>query len=131
MGSDWNAKLCDFGLTESMEKTHLSRRETEGGSPRYMAPEVFDPRYKLTEKLDIWALGCLIVEVLVDRMPHEDCSTIQQVAAKVLVKQLPPFDESWANGITPEVVGLVTPCFTRKSEMRPSAAELLSGLARV
>merc|ERR1711862_882747 len=78
LDQDLCAKLCDFGLAESMEKTHLSRRESEGGSPRYMAPEVFDARSKLTEKLDIWALGCLAIEIIVGRVPHEDCTTIQQ-----------------------------------------------------
>ena len=50
MDYDLNAKLCDFGLTQSMEKTHISRRDNEGGSPRYMAPELFDSRGKITEK---------------------------------------------------------------------------------
>merc|ERR1719343_1078022 len=89
LDAELNAKLCDFGLTESMEKTHISRRETEGGSPRYMAPEVFDARSKLTEKLEIWGLGCLAVEVLTNRIPHDDCSTIQQVAGKLLIRSEP------------------------------------------
>ena len=36
--------------------------DAEFAGHRYMAPELFDGRSKLTEKLDIWALGCLIVE---------------------------------------------------------------------
>lgn len=131
LDGDWNAQLCDFGLTESMDKTHISRREAEGGSPRYMAPEVFDPRNKLTEKLDVWALGCLIIEVAVGRVPHEDCSTIQQVAAKLLVKQLGPFDGGWSIGVDPEVQSLVTPCFQRDAALRPSAQALHDGLSRL
>merc|ERR1719326_2068787 len=63
MDFEFNTKLCDFGLTQSMEKTHITRRENEGGSPRYMAPELFDSGGKITEKLDIWALGCLTLEI--------------------------------------------------------------------
>merc|ERR1712125_220313 len=113
MGADCNAKLCDFGLAEPMEKTHLSRRESEGGSPRYMAPEVFDARSKLTEKLDVWALGCLGIEIIVERLPHEDCTTIQQVAAKLLVRQEGPFEDGWAERVNPEVQRLFDPCFIR------------------
>merc|ERR1711920_997137 len=111
MGADLCAKLCDFGLTESMNKTHISRKESEGGSPRYMAPEGFDARHKLTEKIDIWSLGCLIVEVLVERLPHEDCTTIQQVAAKLLVQRRGPYDDAWGDKLHPEVVRLVDSSF--------------------
>jgi len=131
LDAELSAKLCDFGLTEPMEKTHISRRETEGGSPRYMAPEVFDARSKLTEKLDIWALGCLVVEVLKVVVPHEECTTIQQVAAKLLVQRLPPFEESWAVGVHPEVHGLVSACFLRKMALRPSAATMLETVGRL
>ncbi|KAF4702581.1 Mitogen-activated protein kinase kinase kinase 7, partial [Perkinsus olseni] len=42
---EMNAKLCDFGLTEPMEFTHITRK-SNGGSPRYMAPELFDERLR-------------------------------------------------------------------------------------
>lgn len=131
LNASYDAKLCDFGLTESMEKTHISRRESEAGSPRYMAPEVFDSRCKLTEKIDVWALGCLIAEVLLDRVPHVDCSTIQQVAAKLLVHMGTPYEEHWADHVRPEVISLVNPCFLRKPDLRPSAQTLLDGMMRL
>merc|ERR1712083_895597 len=88
-----NAKLCDFGLTQSMEKTHISRRDNEGGSPRYMAPELFDSKGKITEKVDIWAIGALVLEVFTGRLPHEECSTLQQVMTKTLVSKEGPFTD--------------------------------------
>jgi len=129
LDADMNAKLCDFGLTESMEKTHLSRRDSEGGSPRYMAPEVFDARCKLTEKLDVWALGCLVVEVITSRVPHEDCTTIQQVAAKLLVRQEKPFEDSWGDGVRPDVRRLVAQCFQRDPSTRSTSQGLFEGLS--
>lgn len=125
---EFNAKLCDFGLTEPMEKTHISRKETEGGSPRYMAPEVFDARSKLTEKLDIWSLACLIVEILKGMEPHADCTSISQLATKLLVQKLPPFEDSSYEGVHSDVESLVKSCFVRKMADRPSAATLLSAL---
>ncbi len=32
----FNAKLCDFGLTQSMEKTHLTRKDQEGGKSMHL-----------------------------------------------------------------------------------------------
>lgn len=40
-----NIKICDFGLSESMERTHITKKNN-GGSPRYMAPELFDGKKK-------------------------------------------------------------------------------------
>lgn len=131
LDASMGAKLCDFGLTESMEKTHLSRRDTEGGSPRYMSPEVFDARSKLTEKLDVWALGCLIIEIISDRLPHDDCTSIQQVAAKLLVRHLPPFDDEWETGVNPELPPLVNPCFSWEPSSRPCATSLFQSLTAV
>lgn len=123
------AKICDFGLTESMEKTHLSRREAEAGSPRYMAPEVFDARSRLSEKLDVWALACLVVEILLSRLPHEDCSTLQQIAVKLLIHFKPPYEDSWSDGFRPELPQVLQPCFRHDPEQRPSSASLLEGLS--
>merc|ERR1712190_96328 len=128
LDGDCCAKLCDFGLTESMDKTHMSRREAEGGSPRYMAPEVFDARHKLTEKIDVWALGCLIAEILTSAVPHRDCTTIQQVAAKLLVRREAPFQESWAEHLHTEVWSIVDPCFAFAPDKRPSAQALYDSL---
>eukprot|EP00929_Paragymnodinium_shiwhaense_P072184 TRINITY_DN36636_c0_g1_i1.p1 TRINITY_DN36636_c0_g1~~TRINITY_DN36636_c0_g1_i1.p1 ORF type:complete len:396 (+),score=73.22 TRINITY_DN36636_c0_g1_i1:129-1316(+) len=123
LDQELNAKLCDFGLTECMERTHISRREAETGSPRYMAPEMFDAScYKLTEKLDIWALGCLIAEVMSGKYPHAECKSIQAIAAKLIVETAPPFDITWAAGVNAQLVQLVTQCFRFDPADRPTAA---------
>ncbi len=43
----FNAKLCDFGLTQSMEKTHITRKEQESGSPRFFFFLAFELLYGL------------------------------------------------------------------------------------
>eukprot|EP00930_Biecheleria_cincta_P082443 TRINITY_DN72178_c0_g1_i1.p1 TRINITY_DN72178_c0_g1~~TRINITY_DN72178_c0_g1_i1.p1 ORF type:complete len:1736 (-),score=337.57 TRINITY_DN72178_c0_g1_i1:53-5203(-) len=90
----YNAKICDFGLTQSMElhKTHISLKEGgAGGSPRYMAPECYDCKGKITEKVDMWALGCIIIEAFGGPLPYDDCNNMQQIVAKVLIDKEPPY----------------------------------------
>jgi len=88
----YNAKICDFGLTQSMDKTHISLKEGgNGGSPRYMAPECYDTKGKVTEKVDVWALGCILVECFGGPLPYDDCTNIQQIVAKVLIDKQPPY----------------------------------------
>lgn len=126
-----NAKLCDFGLTQSMEKTHLSRREHDhGGSPRYMAPELFDARLKINEKVDVWALGCLIVETFTGRMPHEECNQIQQVMFKSLVDKVGPFGapQEGAAAADARVMALADRCFCFEPRQRADAQTILHSL---
>lgn len=127
MDFDLNAKLCDFGLTQSMEKTHITRHGNEGGSPRYMAPELFDSKGKITEKIDVWALGCLVLEVFTNRVPHEECSTIQQVMIKMVVRRELPFADLSASHTQLWVV--VEGCFSFDPRHRVDAAQFLETLS--
>eukprot|EP00927_Polykrikos_kofoidii_P013847 TRINITY_DN16020_c0_g1_i1.p1 TRINITY_DN16020_c0_g1~~TRINITY_DN16020_c0_g1_i1.p1 ORF type:complete len:944 (+),score=149.84 TRINITY_DN16020_c0_g1_i1:330-3161(+) len=124
-----NIKLCDFGLTQSMEKTHISRRDNEAGSPRYMAPELFDCRGKITEKVDVWALGCLALEVLSGRMPHEECTNIQQVMTKTLVVCQSPFKD--LAGVPAEIRSIAERCLVFQPQQRLDAAGFLDELRAV
>lgn len=87
-----NAKICDFGLAQQMEATHIVRRlEGEGGSPRYMAPECYDAMHgKLTEKVDVWAMGCIFIELFASVLPYADCSSMAQLSARILVERRSP-----------------------------------------
>merc|ERR1712217_427071 len=120
-----NVKLCDFGLTQSMEKTHISRRDNEGGSPRYMAPELFNTNGKITEKVDIWALGCLALEIFTNRLPHGECQSIQQVVTKLVRHELPYND--W-RGVSIELQSLAELCLDFQPKRRADAAQFVEGL---
>jgi len=121
-----NAKLCDFGLTQSMEKTHISRRDNEGGSPRYMAPELFDSKGKITEKVDVWATGALVLEVFTGRLPHEECNALQQVMTKTLIERKMPFLD-WKD-VPQDLKVLAERCFEFQPQRRIDAPSLLEGL---
>jgi len=84
-----NLKLCDFGLTESMERTHITKRNN-GGSPRYMAPELFDCRTKITEKVDIWAMGCIFIEIFGGTLPYDGINTLAELTREMLVHKRGP-----------------------------------------
>jgi len=120
-----HAKICDFGLAQQMtlEATHITRKqEGEGGSPRYMAPECYDPRHgKLTEKVDIWALGCIFIEVFAGILPYADCMSMAQLSARILVQKQPP---QCPTSVSPALRGLISACFNFNGDLRPSAADL-------
>lgn len=112
-----NVKICDFGLTESMERTHMTKHNN-GGSPRYMAPELFDQKTKITEKIDIWALGCIFVEIFGGRLPYADVNALADLTREMLVHRRAPDVPSH---IFEEIQVVVSSCFNFDQRLRPTS----------
>jgi len=125
-----SAKICDFGLAQQMEATHIVRKiDGEGGSPRYMAPECYDAAHgKITEKVDIWAMGCILIELFGCVLPYADCTTMATLTARILVEKRPP---DVPRTVMEPLASLVRHCLTFEPPRRPSAAELFNELNRM
>jgi len=73
-------KLCDFGHSQRLREIELALEEEKTlprrGTPHYMAPELFHEGGIHSFASDIWALGCVMYEMLVGRPPfHSSCFT--------------------------------------------------------
>jgi serine/threonine protein kinase len=112
-----NIKLCDFGLTESMERTHITKKNN-GGSPRYMAPELFDCRTKITEKVDLWAMGCIFIEIFGGTLPYEEINSLAELTRELLVHKRPP---SIPGHIPDHPRQIIRGCHNFDFRLRPSA----------
>jgi len=55
-----------------------------------MAPECFAKPSRITAKVDIWALGCVLAEVFGGAPPHPECEDLEQVMDKLLIQQRAP-----------------------------------------
>lgn len=114
-----NIKICDFGLTEPMLKTHIEKKNN-GGSPRYMAPELFDSKAKITDKIDVWSMGCIFVEVFGGPLPYSRITTLPDLVKEILQHRRNP--EVPAN--IPSVVrSICFRCFSFESCSRASSQE--------
>mmetsp|Transcript_77524 Transcript_77524/g.136749 ORF Transcript_77524/g.136749 Transcript_77524/m.136749 type:complete len:1064 (+) Transcript_77524:137-3328(+) len=127
-----NAKICDFGLAHQMcmESTHIARKlDGEGGSPRYMAPECYDAAHgKLTEKVDIWAMGCILIELFGGVLPYADCQTMAQLSARILVEKRPP---DAPPGVPAPIIALLHRCVVFDPGWRLTADDLQRELSRM
>ncbi|KAG2724520.1 hypothetical protein I3843_01G020400 [Carya illinoinensis] len=116
-------KLADFGMAKHLtgQAADLSLK----GSPYWMAPELMqavmqkDSSSDLALAVDIWSLGCTIIEMLTGKPPW---SEFEGAAAmfKVL-RDTPPIPET----LSSEGKDFLRCCFQRNPAERPSAAWLL------
>ncbi|HMQ16666.1 MAG TPA: serine/threonine-protein kinase, partial [Phycisphaerae bacterium] len=84
---DGDAHVCDFGLACAFDAgAFRSEATTIGGSPLYMAPEMFDGHVSFQG--DVYALGVLLFEALCGQAPY--CgATISEVRALHAAGELP------------------------------------------
>jgi serine/threonine-protein kinase len=84
LGPDGSLKLTDFGIArDNSRTTALTAAGKTVGTYAYMAPEQITGKYPITQKTDLYALGCVIFEMLTGRTPfHSDA------AAQTLFKHI-------------------------------------------
>ncbi|KAL8524005.1 hypothetical protein ACS0TY_013823 [Phlomoides rotata] len=116
-------KLADFGLAKLLTGhcIDLSLK----GTPHWMAPEVLqavlrkDANPEMVYGVDIWSVGCTVVEMLTGKPPWSDYSGVQ--AMFNVLNRSPPIPEA----LSAEGKDFLQCCFQRSPEDRPSAIKLL------
>jgi len=119
LNANLRLKICDFGLSSTIDATHLTLTD-HGGTPRYMAPESCEGTARITAKVDVWAMGCIIAEVFGGPAPYTDATTTQQIIAKML-RQIPPMDPSSLQ-VPSSLIDLLRHCIAFSGSARPTAA---------
>jgi tRNA A-37 threonylcarbamoyl transferase component Bud32 len=87
-----HALVADFGIALAAAKTGSSRMTETGmslGTPTYMSPEQAMGERSLDARTDVYALGCVLYEMLTGDAPFTG-STAQAIVAKVLTEKPAP-----------------------------------------
>ncbi|KAL3692907.1 hypothetical protein R1sor_006558 [Riccia sorocarpa] len=114
-----NVKLADFGMAKHI--TAQSFPLSFKGSPYWMAPEVIKHTNGYDLAVDIWSLGCTVLEMATAKPPW---SQYEGVAAMFKIgnsKELPAIPDT----LSPEGKDFVRQCLQRNPAERPTAQELL------
>ena len=110
IGRDNNVRICDFGscyegyvmLRDAGERSTAEEAISKETTQMYRAPEMIDlfMRPRLTEKADVWALGCIFYALCFLSHPFQDAGSLGILGAKIV---MPP-----ATAVSPESRTLIT-----------------------
>ncbi|HUG92442.1 MAG TPA: serine/threonine-protein kinase, partial [Planctomycetaceae bacterium] len=68
---DGRLKLGDFGIARDLQATALTAAGSTVGTYAYMAPEQITGRAPISSKTDLYALGCVMYQMLTGHTPFE------------------------------------------------------------
>lgn len=75
--------VSDFGLATLKSK----KKNSCVGTIEYMAPEIYENFYD--EKVDIYAFGMCLLEMITNEIPYTECENIHQIYKKTITGILP------------------------------------------
>jgi serine/threonine protein kinase len=74
-------KIADFGLTVQGTSKKKYTTKYARGTASYRAPELIKEDGKFNNKVDVWAVGCILFEVIFGRKAFANDNAIQNYAA--------------------------------------------------
>ena len=115
-------KIADFGLVRK-EKDDDNKKDRGFGTIYYMSPEMVDPEIgKLTNKVDIWALGVIMYFLLTGKFPFkkEEFKEISKNKDYIIEIEFPE-DKI----ISDEAKDLIKQILVLNPEKRPNLSQIL------
>ncbi|KAG8044267.1 hypothetical protein GUJ93_ZPchr0137g29191 [Zizania palustris] len=112
-------KLADFGMAK-----HINGHQCPfsfKGSPYWMAPEVIKNSNGCNLAVDIWSLGCTVLEMATSKPPWSQYEGIAAMFKIGNSRELPPIPDH----LSEQGKDFIRKCLQRDPSQRPTAVELL------
>jgi serine/threonine protein kinase len=117
-------KLADFGSAKHFQNMdYVAPTSSYNYTPLWTAPEVLVGDYN--NKVDVWSLGCVIIEMASARAPWSEQNfenpfrALYHIGNSGAIPKIP-------DGLSPLGVEFVKLCLQRDPDKRPSALELIN-----
>jgi len=116
-----SVKVLDFGISKIIEEAadgdlSLTATRTLMGSPLYMAPEVMRSARAADLRSDIWALGCILYELLTGVTPWQG-ETVTELCVRVLEETPRPIAR-FRDDVPEGLEAVVLRCLAKRPEDR-------------
>ncbi|KAI8369296.1 kinase-like domain-containing protein [Radiomyces spectabilis] len=115
-GAHGEIKIGDMGTAEMK----IGKKYTVIGTPEFMAPEMYEEK-GYSEKVDIYAFGMCLLEMVTGEYPYGECTNAAQVFKKV-TRTIRP--ECLSRVQNEDVLALINNCLTTEND-RMTAQEIL------
>lgn len=129
-GGSAMVKVLDFGISKLHDEADLSLTTTRAlmGSPLYMAPEVMRSARDADARSDVWALGCILYELLTGYTPFQG-ETVTELCARVL-EETPRAMARFRDDVPSGLEAVILRCLAKKPDDRfPTILDLATALA--
>ncbi|CCX16468.1 Similar to MAP kinase kinase kinase mkh1; acc. no. Q10407 [Pyronema omphalodes CBS 100304] len=125
---DGTCKISDFGISKKTNDIYGNDPgNSMQGSVFWMAPEVIRPEgMGYSAKIDIWSLGCVVLEMFAGRRPWSTEEVIGAIYKLGSERQAPPVPDDVSEAISPSAIGFLADCHTIDPSERPTASILLT-----
>ncbi|KAH0787803.1 TKL family protein kinase [Histomonas meleagridis] len=119
LDSNLKVKVCDFGFSRFSDETHLMTSNL--GTIHWMAPELLIPGNMYTSKVDVYAYGILLWELVTCQKPYLGLDT-HDIIYEVSHNDLRPIIPKDLN---PLYADLIIRCWDRDPDIRPTFDEIV------
>lgn len=111
---DGSCKISDFGISKKTDDIYGNdSTNSMQGSVFWMAPEVIRSQGQgYSAKVDIWSLGCVVLEMFAGRRPWSREEAIGAIFKLGSLNQAPPIPEDVSDNISPAALGFMWDCLT-------------------
>ncbi|XP_027078515.1 mitogen-activated protein kinase kinase kinase 3-like [Coffea arabica] len=114
-----DVKLADFGMAKHI--TSASSMLSFKGSPYWMAPEVVMNINGYSLAVDIWSLGCTVLEMATLKPPWSQYEGVAAIFKIGNSKDMPEIPDHLSN----DAKSFIRSCLQREPSQRPTAVQLL------
>ena len=90
LNKDYYPFITDFGMSKICEFCHSQSQSLHAGTMQYDAPEIIKAE-KYNEKVDVYAFGILMFEVVTQRVPYSNINNQYELMNKVQNGYRPDF----------------------------------------
>jgi serine/threonine-protein kinase len=124
------AVIVDFGFAKLIadpSAPHMSITGEVIGTPAYMSPEQIRPGKALDGRADLYAAGCVLYEMLANRLPFVHKQPLQMMKAHL--EEPPPSIYKVRPDVSPRVAAVIQRAMAKRPDDRfPDAEAMLAAL---